>query len=134
MRRWPWILVILFAAFIHSRAELPPEGYREQQDRAPEALVIKVRSVKTQETKEPKATATKFTVEAEVEKVERSATRLAPGGIIKIVYSRREYSEPLVGPSELPVLKDGQIYPAYLSREGDTYVPAAGGSSFATVR
>src|SRR4051794_17057972 len=112
MRRWPFLFVILGAAFIDSRAELPPWVYQERQAKAPEALVIKVRSVKTQEKKEPKVTVTEFTVEAEVEKVERSASRLAPGGIIKIVYSRREYSEPLIGPSESPVLKEGQVYPA----------------------
>jgi hypothetical protein len=134
MSRWPFILVILCAGIFKSRAELPPSAYQERQAKAPEALVIKVRSVKTQQTKEPTVTVTEFTVEAEVEKVERSATRLAPGGIIKIVYSRHEYSEPLVGPSEVPVLKEGQTYPAYLSRRGDTYEPAAGGYSFATVR
>lgn len=134
MRRWPFLLAILCVAVIESRAELPPSAYQERQAKAPEALVIKVRSVKTQEIKEPTVTVTEFTVEAEVEKVERSATRLAAGGIIKIVYSRREYSKPLVGPSEVPVLKEGQAYPAYLSREGDTYVPAAGGYSFAIVR
>ncbi|MFZ1218279.1 MAG: hypothetical protein WAO00_03255 [Chthoniobacterales bacterium] len=133
MRRWPFLLAVLGAAFVDSRAELPPWVYQERQAKTPEALVIKVRSVKAQETKEPKGTVTEFTVEAEVVKVERSATKLAPGGIIRIVYSRREYSEPLVGPSELPVLKEGQVYPAYLARRGDIYAPAAGGYSFATV-
>jgi hypothetical protein len=115
-------------------AELPPWAYKEQQSKAPEALVIKVRSVSTHETKEARAKRTDFTVEAEVQKVERSATKLAPGAIVKIVYSRREYFEPLVGPSEIPALREGQVCPAYLSGDGTTYSPAAGGYSFETVR
>jgi hypothetical protein len=117
-----------------ANAELPPWAYKEKQDKAPEALLIRVLSVKTRETKEPKVKRTEVMIEAEVEKVERSATKLVPGAIIKIVYGRTEYSQPIAGPSEIPVLKEGQVYPAYLSHEGETYAPAAGGYSFETVR
>src|SRR3954465_4860075 len=122
--------VVVFAA----EAELPPWAYKEKQDRAPEALAIRVRSVKTRETREPQGKRMEVMIEAEVEKVERSATKLVPGAIIKIVYRRTEYSQPNAGPSEIPVLKEGQLCPAYLSREGATYSPAAGGYSFETVR
>lgn len=129
-----FVFAILFGAVAAAHAELPPWVYKERQDKAPEALVIKVRSVKARETEEPKVKVTEFTIEAEVEKVERSATKLSPGSTIKIVYSRSEYSQPIVGPSEIPALKEGQTYPAYLSREGETYLPAAGGYSFESVR
>jgi hypothetical protein len=128
------VLLLLLIALVDVRAELPPWVYKERQDKAPEALVIKVKRVKTSERTEPRAKMTEFTVEAEVEKVERSATKLAPGAIIKIVYSRSEYSQPIAGPSEIPILKEGQVCPAYLAREGDTFSPAAGGHSFETVR
>jgi len=129
-----FLIALVLVAVIDVRAELPPSAYKERQDKAPEVLVIKVKSVKTSESTEPRAKVTEFTVEAEVGKVERSATKLAPGVIIKIVYSRREHSQPIAGPSEVPALKEGQVCPAYLSREGDIYSPAAGGYSFETVR
>lgn len=128
------LLTLLLITFVHAQAELPPSAYKERQDKAPEALVIKVGSVKTRETREPKVTRTEVTVEAEVQKVERSATQLAPGATITIVYVRNQYSQPIAGPSEIPILKEGRVCPAYLARAGEIYSPAAGGYSFETVR
>jgi hypothetical protein len=116
------------------QAELPPWAYKEQQEKAPEALVIKVRSVSQRKTTEEKWKQIAFTVSAEVQKVERSATKLTPGTTIEIRYSQRHYSQPMVGPSEVPALKEGQVCPAYLSGDGKIYSPAAGGYSFETVR
>jgi hypothetical protein len=117
-----------------SRAELPPSAYKQWQEKALEALVIKVQSVSTRETTAEKWKQIEFTVKAEVQKVERSATKLAPGATIEIRYSQRRYSQPIVGPSEVPALKEGQVCPAYLSGNGKAYSPAAGGYSFETVR
>jgi hypothetical protein len=116
------------------QAELPPWAYKEQQEKAPEALVIKVRSVSQRETTEEKWKQIAFTVSAEVQKVERSATKLTRGTTIEIRYSQRHYSQPMIGPSEVPALKEGQVCPAYLSGDGKIYSPAAGGYSFETVR
>jgi hypothetical protein len=128
----------LFAAILAMsdslQAELPPWAYKERQEKAPEALVIKVRSVSQRETTEEKWKQIAFTVSAEVQKVERSATKLTPGTTIEIRYSQRHYSQPMVGPSEVPALKEGQVCPAYLSGDGKIYSPAAGGYSFETVR
>jgi hypothetical protein len=128
----------LFAAILAMsdslQAELPPWAYKERQEKAPEALVIKVRSVSQRETTEEKWKQIAFTVSAEVQKVERSATKLTPGATIEIRYSQRHYSQPMVGPSEVPALKEGQVCPAYLSGDGKIYSPAAGGYSFETVR
>ncbi len=55
--------------------ELPPEVYRERQQASPEALVIKVKSVKSSETRRPGHTLVANTVEAVVENVARTATR-----------------------------------------------------------
>src|SRR5438874_12804434 len=84
------------------QAELPPWTYKEQQEKAPEVLVIKVRSVSQRETTEEKWKQIAFTVTAEVQKVERSATKLRPGATIEIRYSQRHYYQPMVGPSEVP--------------------------------
>ena len=128
-------LILLCALLLDSsRAELPPSAYKEWQEKALEALVIKVQSVGTRETAAEKWKQIEFTVKAEVQKVERSATKLAPGATIEIRYSQRHYSQPIAGPSEVPALKEGQVCPAYLSGDGKTYSPAAGGYSFETVR
>jgi hypothetical protein len=130
-----FFLVLLWAVTIDlGRAELPPSAYKERQEKAPEALVINVQSVSKRETTAEKWKEIEFTVKAEVQKVERSATKLAPGASIEIRYSQRHYSQPIVGPSEVPALKEGQVCPAYLSGDGKTYSPAAGGYSFETVR
>ena len=134
--RWKWGLVVLAGVAVlptGSQAELPPSAYKERQATAPGALVIKVRSVRARESNEEKWKQIDIVVEAEVEKVERSATKLTAGTIIQICYSQRHYSQPIVGPSEVPLLKRGQICPAYLAGEGRSYSPAAGGLSFDTV-
>jgi hypothetical protein len=128
------LLAFILVALGNLDAELPPSVYKERQEKAPEALVIKVGSVTKRESAESKWRQTDFTVTAEVQKVERSATGLAPGRTITIRYSRRDYSPPIAGPSEVPSLTEGQISPAYLSKDGTAYVPAAGGYSFETVR
>lgn len=115
------------------RAELPPSAYKERQEKAPEALVIKVTSVNKRETRVKEGASIEFTVKAAVERVERSATKLEPGALIEIYYIQKRYSQPIAGPSEVPSLKEGQVCPAYLSKTGDTYSPAAGGYSFETV-
>ena len=130
------VLALLFAYGLmvsSSPAELPPSAYRERQQNAPEFLVIKVRSVSKRETKEEQWKRTDFTVEAEVQKVSRSASKVTPGTVIEIRYSQRHYAQPIAGPSEVPTLKEGQVCPAYLSGEGKIYSPAAGGYSFETV-
>jgi hypothetical protein len=133
--RLQFFLILLCAVASDSiRAELPPWVYKERQGKAPEALVIKVQSVSKRETIEEHWTQIEFTVKGEVQKVERSASKLAPGATIEIRYSQRHYSQPITGPSEVPALTEGQVYPAYLSGDGKTYSPAAGGYSFETVR
>ncbi len=128
------LLLLVYALMVsNGPAELPPSAYRERQQAAPEALVIKVRSVSKRETKEEKWKRTDFTVEAEVQKVNRSASKLTPGTVIEIRYAQRHYAQPIAGPSEVPALKEGQVCPAYLSGDGKIYSPAAGGYSFETV-
>ena len=136
MRTMTLRLLALLGAFAFIdvvRAEMPPWAYKERQEKAPEALVIKVRSVSKRETSDNGRTSIEFTVKAEVEKVERSATKLLPGAVIEIHYTQTGHSPPIVGPSEVPALKEGQVCPAYLAGDGKIYSPAAGGYSFDTV-
>jgi hypothetical protein len=134
LERLALLLILVYGALSSSvDAELPPWAYKEQQEKAPEALVIKVQSVTTRKITEEERELIEFTVKAEVQKVERTASQLAPGATIEISYTQPNYSTPIVGPSEVPALKEGQVCPAYLARDGKTYAPAAGGFSFHTV-
>ena len=63
-------------------------------------------------------------------------TGLRAGDVIRINYVQSQHKVPLVGPSEVPILKEGQVYPAYLMKEekGKEYAPAAGGYSFTEMK
>jgi hypothetical protein len=116
-------------------AELPPYVYRDMQAKAPERLTIKVKSVKTEERDEPGRKLIAVTAEAEVVAVERTATELKPGRTISIRYTHTDYKQPIAGPSQVPVLREGETRPAFLRKHKDaeTYAPAAGGYSFEIV-
>ena len=115
--------------------ELPPYVYRDMQAKSPERLTVKVKSVKTEERDEPARKLTAVTAEAEVVAVERTASELKPGQTIRIRYTHADHKEPMAGPSQVPILRAGETYPAFLgkNKEGDTYAPAAGGYSFEVV-
>ncbi|MEN3369265.1 MAG: hypothetical protein V7609_1408 [Verrucomicrobiota bacterium] len=135
-RRYGVAFTLAFTIMVGiSRGELPPWVYKERQDKAPEALVIKVRSATRTEKVEKEGKTIDWKIEAEVEKVERSATRLKPGAVIEIRYVQHTYFQPMVGPSEIPALREGERCPAYLDggKDGKLYVPAAGGYSFRTL-
>jgi hypothetical protein len=133
-RRASLLVLLVAASGAVSRAELPPYVYKDLQAKSPESLVIKVLSVETKETDEPRLVRVSVTVEARVEEVRRTASGLKPGEVIRIRYDHRRHKEPMAGPSEVPVLRKGEVYPAYLKKEeaGD-YAPAARGYSFETV-
>ena len=126
------LLVCLSASV---RAELPPYVYRDMQAKSPERLTIKVRSVKTEERDEAERKLVAVTAEAEVVAVERTASQLKPGQTIRIRYTRADHKQPIAGPSQVPILREGETYPAFLgkNKDGDTYAPAAGGYSFEVV-
>lgn len=132
---WLFIAAALLITSLCAIAELPPSVYRDRQQASPEALVIKVRTVKTKETRRSDHTLVANTVEATVENVARTATNLKSGTAIKIEYTQRRSEQPIAGPSEVPTLKEGEVRPAYLAwnKEADAYAPAAGGYSFTKV-
>jgi hypothetical protein len=129
------VLVLLLASSgAIGGAELPPYVYKDMQANAPESLVIKVLSVKTKRADEPQLVRVSVTVEARVERVSRTESGLKRGQVIRIKYEHRQHKEPMAGPSEVPVLKRRQVYPAYLKKgDAGAYSPAAGGYTFETV-
>src|SRR5688500_12073703 len=134
-RRAALLVLLVATSGTVGRAELPPDAYKEMQAKAPESLVIRVLSVRTKKADEPRLVRTSVTVEARVERVGRTESRLRPGQVIRIRYEHRRHKEPMAGPSEVPVLKRRQVRPAYLKKDaaGVYYAPAAGGYTFETV-
>jgi hypothetical protein len=94
-----------------------------------------VKSVKTSESQGTTGTHTAVTAEAQVQKVERTATNLKEGDTIQIKYTHFRPKEPTPGPSEAPILKEGQTCPAFLRQlfGATSYMPAAGGFTFQKV-
>jgi hypothetical protein len=128
------LAVLLASSASVGRAELPPDVYKDMQANSPESLVVKVLSVKTKNKNEPRLVRVSVTVEARVERVNRTQSGLKPGQLIRIKYDHRRHREPMAGPSEVPVLRRGQVCPAYLKKDdAGYYAPAAGGYTFETV-
>jgi hypothetical protein len=124
-----------------ARAEAPMSTYRAMQDKAPEALRLKVLSVNQQVSRSethdrPGQTATvetiSLTISAQVEQIIRSASGLTPGATITIGYQITKRTPPLPGGHQAILLEPGQHVVAYLARAtGSTYQIAAYGESFA---
>lgn len=129
-------LAVLLSAAHSASAELPPEAYLRRQKVAPEALRVRVVSVKKNEADSEKFKTTIFTVEARVLEVERTATHLKAGDVIQIVYVTRQSKVAVAGPAPVPILDGGREYPAFLSKNGTKpyYIPAAGAWSFGRLR
>ena len=114
-----------------ARAEIPGDAYNKLRIEAAEALMIEVSSVK--ENKGDKG-ASDVTVEAKVLAAERTKSGLKKGDVVVIRYVNIDLkaAPDFAGPSQTPVLKQGEVYPAFLNRQKDqtTFEPAAYGESF----
>ncbi|MFM8525625.1 MAG: hypothetical protein ACKOCM_08405 [Cyanobacteriota bacterium] len=110
------------------QAELPPFVYADQQRRAEVVVVLRV--VSTLRSRK------ELTVQARVLDVKRQAAprSLRQGQIIGLRYDLPIWHrQGWVGPSPLPVLRQGQKVTAWLDRDGSSsswFRPAAGGLSF----
>jgi hypothetical protein len=111
-----------------ARAELPPGTYDDLRIGASEALIVQILSVKTKKGSE--AGLLGVTVKAKAIAVQRSKTGVKKGSEISIQYTNDSRNIP--GAREIPVLKKGEIYPAFLSRSNNAkiYQPVAYGESF----
>ena len=81
-------------------------------------------------------TSVKFASDCIGDEAFKMSSGLKPGDDIGISYVHSRYKEPLAGPSEIPVLEQGDVCPAFLARDGEgkTYKPVAGGYSFKAVK
>jgi hypothetical protein len=128
-------IVLLIAMVLKASGELPPSVYKDLQANSPEALTILVEGVRVSSTQGKTATKLEITAEARVETIQRSASGLKPGDVIRIRYVHRDNKPPLPGPSEPEILTKNRIYPAFLIRsEKEVYTTAAGGYSFRPVK
>ena len=125
-----YIVIALAKTVLTIEAELPPSVYQELQAKCPEALNIKVESVKIDKSEEPALTRLSITAQAKVATVTRSASGVKPGDTIQISYTYIDHKQPIAGPSEPDILEKGRSYPAFLNGQGGVYTPAAGGYSF----
>jgi hypothetical protein len=110
-------------------AELPPYVYIAHANQAPEALLIRVIDVR----KKANGESSSVDVIGEVTQVRRSASGLAPGMRLQIVYDVVRHPPGWVGPSQPPVLQKGKTVPAFVALDGSNakhYRLAAGGQSF----
>jgi hypothetical protein len=137
MKRALLLAAALVATTASARAEIDPKYYRQWQERATEALVVRVTAVRTSTSKEKHASGgftlvhTRVEAEAQVEKVERTGTGLKQGDTIRIQYVSTQPDRPIPGPRPIPVLKRGESYPAFLlAVSKGVYAPAAKGASF----
>jgi hypothetical protein len=124
--------IVLCLVFARAGAELPPDVYKADQARSPEALSIKVTRVEIEKKKESGGARSNIRAQAQVLGVKRSASKLKAGDTITISYSHFRHDQPIAGPSEPDVLEEGRMYPAFLAKNARTgdYTLAARGYSF----
>jgi hypothetical protein len=122
------VLVAILAVGSTAHAELPPGSYDTLRIEAQEALIIETASVTSRPLKDGRI---EVMVTARVMAVERSKSGLKKGGTISIRYDTYNQGAAPPGPRQLPVLKKGEFYPAFLNASGDRgFSPAAYGESF----
>lgn len=136
-RHSPYLVPILWlAGLVSSQAEMPPSAYLNLQKEAPEKLLITVLSVREQSKASSAAIVVKVTVRAKVVEVKQTATGIRPGDTLVVIYTNTTHKTAWVGPSAVPILRDGMTCPAYLEQDEAkkaVYRPAAGGFSFREV-
>ena len=130
------LMVALVCVVSTVSAELPPSAYKSRQEAAEEQLQIKVMKVQTRQTDQSRWIETEVEAKAQVTSVQRTKSRLRAGDQITIKYAHRRYKEFIAGPSEVPILREGETRPAFLNKgeQAKTYVPAAGGYTFTLVQ
>jgi hypothetical protein len=126
---WVTAAVLVSVLTTPAVAELPPGSYDTCRKEAPEALIVKVSSVKKASAPDG---ATKVTVDCTVLRAERSASGLAAGAEITISYVIPDTTGGYAGPRVPAALKQDEVYPAFLRKteEGPDYDLAAYGESF----
>ena len=124
-------LLLLIWALTALHAELSPDHYRRLQAESPEAVVLLIGKVDTQSGLAADGLTIDVTAVAKVKQVIRSRGGLKPGDSVTIRYRVLLPTTPLPGPSQPPVLGEGETVPAFLKPgDGPALTVAAGGKSF----
>lgn len=128
MRRFLCVFLLLSLPMM-SLAEIAPQYYAMDQERATERLTIKVESVDVSICWLGLCKSQTVTVKARVQAVTRSAKAVKVGQQITIVYEHRNMKG-MSGPRAIRILEKGETTPAFLYFEKGQWVAAAGGASF----
>jgi hypothetical protein len=124
------LLLILLLCTGTLVAEIAPHEYRLMQQGSPEQIQIKVLSV----SKAYKLFSgnTHVTVQAEVQQIARSQSKLSVGDRITIKYTHTKLRKHWAGPRPIPILRRKAETDAFLAfdAEQNCYVPSARGASF----
>lgn len=105
-------------------AELPPGSYDKLRREADEAVILHITSVSIRAN----GTYKEVTIQAQIVRVGRSLSGLERGDTITVKYEVS--TVPFPGPRPVPILRKNEVYPAFLNKSGNSYVPAAFGESF----
>ena len=91
---------------------------------ADEAVILHITSVSIRAN----GTYKEVTIQAQIVRVGRSLSGLERGDAITVKYEVS--TVPFPGPRPVPILRKNEVYPAFLNKSGNSYVPAAFGESF----
>jgi hypothetical protein len=130
----PLLASLLLLGLGNLRAELTTDHYRQLQEGAAEALVLKIEQVEAKVTLGKDGKMTDVTATATVKSVVHTKSGLKPGDTVRLAYTIITTVIPMPGPSQPKVLEKGETVRAYLNPAGDrqTLGPAAYGQSFVT--
>ena len=119
-------------------ADLSPDVYKDLQQKAPEALAIRVVAVHVHRSfSKPSYCAwhdfevgRRVNAEAVVERVFRSQSGARVGDVIKIEYLTVRHCSEYNGPRSAALLDEEEHVTAYLKRSGKVFLAAARGAMF----
>jgi hypothetical protein len=139
VRKCSIVIVILMIATA-VLAELPPDVYKDLQEKAPEILYIHVSAVDVHRSFAKPSGCSFFDfeiirdvkVQARVVRVIRSQTGVHQGDTVDIEYSSINRCSDWNGPRSIEMLQKGHRVYAFLARHGRTsfFEPAARGATF----
>lgn len=129
MRSLALVTFIALSGLTAAHAEIAPQYYAQDQKGAPEAITVVIESVDVSTCWFNACDGRDVKVTAKVTAVERSASGVSVGQVITIEY-RNVNMKGRSGPRPIRVLEKGEAVPAFLTKDGAIFRPAARGASF----
>lgn len=120
------VLILFFSGLLY--AEIHPRYYYEDQQSSEEDITIEVIDVDKECCIFCRRQGVE--IEAKVLEVKKSKTGLKKNDTIRIKYERFHPPAGWVGPRPMPLLKEGNTYPAFIFKKDGFYRPSARGFSF----